>query len=104
MDGKRTAKKRRFYDCANHEFEYDDLGKFHWCHARIFGESECICGQVWSMQYCPCYKKGKLRGTFEVSKFDEEEAENFKKEIAKRKNEIEATERAEYERLKRKYG
>lgn len=56
------------------------------------------------MQYCPCYERGNLRGTFKVTELDQEYAEKFKNEIVKRRKNFEDRERAEYERLKRKYG
>ena len=58
------------------------------------------------MQYCPCYERRNLKGTFKVIKQDQEDTEKFKTEIARRKRRknFKDREHAEYKHLKRKYG
>ena len=102
----KVLKKTKVYECKHYEFDYDDLGKYNWCHNDSISSYECIvpCRGFYSQQFCPGFKKGNLRGQWVISDWEKKEAADFKSQIAKKAIETEAAERALYEHLKKKYG
>jgi len=74
-------KKESVYECAHFEYEYDDFGKYCWCHNEKSGTNECDCDRIYAQQFCPFYKKGKLRGKWVISDEDINAAEEFKKQF-----------------------
>ena len=71
------------YECAHFEYEYDDLGKYRWCRNRESGRGECNCNYIYAQQFCPFYKKGKLRGKWLIGDAEIEAAKMFKEEWSK---------------------
>lgn len=108
------SKKTRIYECAFFEFEYDDLGKYCWCHSPK--NPNRMCDVHWKVcsKFCPYYKKKTGRNAYVVIELDENDKElmaEAKKKLEKwradRKIEKEEAEKAEYKmylRLKKKYG
>lgn len=95
--------KTKVYECAHYEYEYDGFDKYAWCHCRESGHRECPAEHIYSMQFCPCYEKGNLRGEWVVSGNEILEAEEFRKRIEQDKKDAEAKERAMLKYLKEKY-
>ena len=95
--------KVKVYECLHYEYEYDDLGKYSWCHSRDMNCSECKFECIYAQQACPCYKQGKFRGEWVPQGREVEEAEEFKKKHQRELQEQEAAERFLYEYLKAKY-
>ena len=100
---KKSEKKTNVYECAHFEYEYDDFGKYCWCHCPESGYRECPSENIYAMQFCPCFKKGKLRGSWEPDEYELEYGEKFKKKMVKEANERELKELAMLKYLKRKY-
>ena len=98
------TKKVQVYECDHYEYEYDDLGKYSWCHSRDIDCRECKFEHIYAQQVCPCYKKGKLRGEWIPGSNELKEAEDFLHDLAKKQKEVEIAERELYEKLKQKYG
>lgn len=104
MAKKKVPKKKRVYECAFYEYEYDDLGKYYWCHNADIPERECNAGRsYYCQQFCPGYKKGRLCGTHEISDFEKKDAEVYKAKLKKDAEVLEAKERALLAYLKKKY-
>ena len=100
----KAKKKTKVYECIHYEFDYDDLGKYHWCHNRNIPGHECNVGRgIYCQKFCPGYKKGNLRGSWVISDWEKKDAEEYKKKIAAEAKEAETKERALYEYLKKKY-
>ena len=95
--------KVKVYECLHYEYEYDDLGKYSWCHSNDMKCRECKFEHIYAQQACPCYKQGNLRGEWTPSKNELKEVEEFKKQREKELQEQEIAERALYEYLKSKY-
>jgi hypothetical protein len=55
------------------------------------------------MQFCPCFKKGELRGSWEPDEYEREYGEKFRKRMVNEANERELKERAMLHYLKEKY-
>ena len=91
------------YECKHFEYEYDDFGKYCWCHCPESGYWECPAEQIYAMQFCPCFMRGKLRGTWEPDAYEIDYGEKFKKKMVKEANERELKEFAMLKYLKRKY-
>lgn len=101
---KASKKKTRVYECFHYEAEYDDLGKYYWCHNRDIPGHECNVGRgFYCQKFCPGYKKGRLCGTWVLSDWEMEEAEEFKKKIEQERKDKETEERALLKYLKEKY-
>lgn len=66
------------YECAHFEFEYDDLGKYSWCHCKNMPTRECDCHYIYAQQFCPCFEKGSLRGKWVPSEDEIAIAEKFR--------------------------
>jgi len=79
MNNKETA----VYECKHFEYEYDDLGKYCWCHNEESGRQMCDCHRIYAQQFCPFYEKGKLRGKWVIDESDMEAARKFVKEFQK---------------------
>lgn len=104
MAKKKAQKKTKVYECAFYEYEYDDLGKYYWCHNPDIPERECNAGRGYYCQkFCPGYKKGCLRGSWEISSWEKKEAREYKEKLKKEAEVIEANERALLAYLKKKY-
>lgn len=95
--------KVAIYECKHFEYEYDDFGKYCWCHCPESGHRECPSKYIYAMQFCPCFKKGKLRGTREITEAEIEQAQKFKRMMVNEANERELKERAMLHYLKEKY-
>ena len=93
--------KVKVYECLH--YEYDDLGKYPWCHSKDINCRECKFKHIYAQQVCPCYKRGKLRGEWIPQGQEVEETEEFKKLRAKELQEQEAAWRSLYGYLKAKY-
>lgn len=99
-----SKKKTRVYECFHYDAEYDDLGKYYWCHNKNIPERECnACRGFYCQKFCTGYKKGRLRGTWVLSDWEKEEAEKFKKKIEQERKDKETAERALLKYLKEKY-
>lgn len=103
MPKQKPTTKQNFYQCAWSEHYYDDFVNTVLCN-RGHNGGRRQCERIWSMRFCPWYKRGELVGCWEVSAADERDAEIFKQEIEDRKRKLEEKELAEYKRLKEKYG
>ena len=99
-----TKKKTKVYECTHFEYEYDDLGKYCWCHSKKMTRRECPFESAYAQIVCPGYEKGKCRGEWEIGDWEKKEAEDFLHELAEKQKGIEEAERALYEQLKKKYG
>lgn len=104
-------KKVRVYECKHFEFEYDDLGKYCWCHNPEHPGRECDVDYKICMQYCPYFSKNEDEYVLiEVSDHEKAVVAEAKKKleawkVAKAAAKA-AAEKAEYEmylRLKSKY-
>ena len=51
------SNKKRIYECEHYEYEYDDLGKYAWCHSKDCLSRECIVEYKFCQDLCPFYKK-----------------------------------------------
>lgn len=51
------VKKIRVYECEHYEYEYDDLGKYAWCHSRNCLSRECIVDYKFCQDMCPFYAR-----------------------------------------------
>ena len=110
---KQKSKKTRVYKCEHFEFEYDDLGRYCWCHNPKNPSRECDVQWKVCAKYCPYYKKKTGRSAYvmiELNENDKELMAEAKKKLeawkAARAAEKAAAEKAEYEtylRLKKKY-
>ena len=101
---KKSPKKTRVYECAHYEFDYDDLGKWHWCHNRDIPCQECNVGRSFYCQkFCPGYKKGKLKGSWVISDWEKEEVEEYRTKLVNEAKKREIEERAMLKYLKEKY-
>lgn len=101
---KDNSKKTKVHVCAHYEYEYDDLGKYSWCHSKKIHCRECPFNTIYAQIVCPGYEKGKYRGEWEIGNVEKKEAENFLHKLAAEQKDIEEAERALYEQLKKKYG
>lgn len=97
------SNKTKVYECAHYEYEYDGFDKYAWCKCRESGHRECPAEQIYSMQFCPYYKKGNLCGEWVVSENEIEHAEDFWKKMGQEQKNKEIEERALLKRLKEKY-
>ena len=95
--------KTKVYECAHYEYEYDGFGKYAWCHCQESGHRECPAEYIYSMQFCPCYKQGNLRGEWVVSDAEIKFAEDFRKQMEQERTDRETEERALLKHLKEKY-
>ena len=103
-DKKTKPKKTKVYACYHNEFDCDDLGKYCWCHNSDIPDRECNAGRgFYCQQFCPGFKKGNLRGSWVISDWEKEEAEEFKKKIEQERKDKEIEERALLKYLKEKY-
>ena len=91
------------YECKHFEYEYDDFGKYCWCHCPESGHRECPSEQIYAMQFCPRFIRGKLRGTWELDAYEIDYGKKFKEQMVKEANERELKELATLKYLKRKY-
>ena len=73
------------YVCEYFEYDDNDLsgygGTWTFCHNEKSGRKECNCGTIYAQQFCPFYKKGKLRGKWVIDETDKEVAIRFTKEF-----------------------
>lgn len=95
--------KTKVYECAHYEYEYDGFDKYAWCHCQESCHRECPAKQIYSMQFCPCYKQGNLRGKWVVSENEIEIAEDFRKQMEQERKNKEIEECALLKHLKEKY-
>ena len=72
-----NGKKTKVYLCEHYEYEYDDLGKYCWCHNHEIPKRECDVDYIYCQQFCPGYKKGQLHGEWEISNHDKEMAQEY---------------------------
>ena len=76
---KKAPKKTKVYACYHYESEYDDLGKYYWCHNQTIPCNECNAGRgFYCQQFCPGFKKGNLQGSWVISDWEKKEAEEYK--------------------------
>ena len=76
--------KTAVYECVHYEYEYDDLGKYAWCHNRGIPCRECPADTVYAMQFCPGYAQGRRRGRWEITDREKKDAERMKHKFAKK--------------------
>lgn len=95
--------KTKVYECAHYEFECDDLGKYCWCNNTGMPNRNCELEYIYCHQFCPGYKKGKLRGAWVVSADEIKVAENFRRQMEQERKNREIEERALLKHLKEKY-
>ena len=91
------------YECAFFEYEYDDLGKYCWCHNHEIPKRECDVDYIYCQQFCPGYKKGKLHGEWEITNHDKEMAQEDQAKVLEEMRVREIEERALLKHLKEKY-
>ena len=100
----KTPRKTKVYECAYHEFECDDLGKYCWCRNPDIHSHQCDTGRGYYCQkFCPGFKRGRLRGEWEISDWERQEAREYKAKIKREAKERETSERALLKYLKEKY-
>jgi len=100
----KKEKKTKVYECIHYEAEYDDLGKYYWCHNSSIPCSECNVGRgYYCQQFCPGFKKGNYQGEWVISDWEKKEAEEYKAKIVQEAKEKEIAERAMLKYLKKKY-
>jgi hypothetical protein len=59
-----------------------------WCRSPDHGGGTCDCGNyVFTQQFCPYFRRGKLRGKWEPGSLELECAEEYKKNLEKKKAE-----------------
>ena len=51
------SNKKRIYECEHYQYEYDDWGKYAWCHSNECLSNECIVDYKFCQDLCPFYKK-----------------------------------------------
>lgn len=95
--------KRKFYSCYHFEFEYDDLGKYRWCHSKESGCRECRCENIFQMNACPHFKKTGNGYFLKMDKHDKASVEKFLSELKAEHDKLEVDERALLKYLKAKY-
>ena len=82
---KHPLKNRResVFECAHYELDQDDLSgcgeSWSWCHCGDSGRSFCDCKYIYAQQFCPFYKRGNLRGRWEISEMEHESVNEFLK-------------------------
>lgn len=72
------SNKKHIYECEHYEYEYDDLGKYAWCHSKDCLSRECIVDYKFCQDLCPFYKKNT------EGRFIDIELDNRYKEIRER--------------------
>lgn len=53
------SNKKRIYECEHYEYEYDDWGKYAWCHSKDCLSRECIVDYKFCQDLCPFYEKNQ---------------------------------------------
>lgn len=107
MADKKTTKKEKktkVYECLHYEAEYDDLGKYYWCHNSSIPCNECNAGRgYYCQQFCPGYKKGQLQGEWEITNKDKALAQEYQARVLEEARKREIEERALLKHLKERY-
>ena len=98
-----NGKKTKVYLCEHYEYEYDDLGKYCWCHNHEIPKRECDVDYIYCQQFCPGYKKGQLQGEWEITNHDKEMAQEYQAKVLEEMRVREIEERALLKHLKEKY-
>ena len=52
-----SKKTKRIYECEHYKYEYDDQGKYTWCHSKDCLNKKCIIDYIFCQDICPFYKK-----------------------------------------------
>jgi len=95
--------KKKVFDCAHFEFEYDDLDKYRWCHNPDSGCRECMCDDIFQMNVCPFFKRGNRASFLEMTDYYKDSVKQFLEKIQQKAKEKEIEERAMLKYLKEKY-
>lgn len=103
--------KQTFYLCKYFKYEYDDFGKYCWCHNPKSNKRECDVDYKFCMRFCPYYKKDEgSKWTVVLTDGNRALIKDAKKKLAewkaKKIADKKAAEQAEYQtylRLKKKY-
>lgn len=68
------------YECKYHEPAQGEDWSF--CHAPHSNSNTCECGKyLYTLQFCPFFKRGKLRGKWGITKFEIDDALDFVQEL-----------------------
>ena len=51
------SNEKHIYECEYYEYEYDDWGKYAWCHSKDCLSMKCIVEYKFCQDLCPFYKK-----------------------------------------------
>ena len=75
------SKMEKVYECAYFEFDNNDPAgcgeSWCWCHSRESKTRYCESDFIYAQQFCPFYKKGKLRGSWVVGEDEIEAGKKF---------------------------
>jgi len=74
--------KTKIYPCKHFEYEYDDWGKYCWCHNRDNPSRECDIEYKFCMDLCPFFEKDVFN-TIEIET-DENTIKELRNECAKK--------------------
>jgi len=101
------TEKRRIYECEHYEYEYDDLGKYAWCHNSDCLNRQCIVGYIFCHELCPFYKKNTAGRYIDIN-FDDcckVIYDNCKRDLKEKAKEAleEAVKEADYAKKKMEY-
>lgn len=103
MKHKSNKGKKKVWQCAFYERDYDDLGKYSWCHNPKSGVSECDCENIFVKQVCPCFEKSKQSCFLEMNNHDKQLVDEYLKKRAEERKNQETKERELLKYLKAKY-
>jgi hypothetical protein len=68
------SNKKRIYECEHYQYEYDDWGKYAWCHSGDCLSRECIVDYTFCQDLCPFYEKNR-EGRYIYIDFDDRRKE-----------------------------
>lgn len=94
---------KKYFQCSHYEFEYDDLGKYCWCHNKNIPSRECMCKNIFQMNACPGFNRGERFSFLTMTKEDKLDLKKFKEQLMKEAQDREVEERALLKYLKSKY-
>ena len=94
--------KKKWWRCAHFERDYDDWGKYSYCHNKDCPHRDCVADNIFQMSVCPFFKKGEVSGFFDSTGY-EKGMEEFKKRMESEMKQKEIEERALLKYLKEKY-
>ena len=94
--------QKKWWRCAHFEYDYDDWGKYCYCHNKDCPHKDCRAENVFQMSVCPFYAKGKESFVLDPSGYEDGMRE-FKERMEEDAKKKEIEERALLKYLKEKY-